>query len=135
MTKSKIVVNTFYEVTSAADIFECKECSAKIKQKLKSGSTNLTQHISVKHPELLSRLEQREEQHDQILNYYAKSTVSKKAKKLFEWVELVIMSNLPFAIVEDPILRKYAKMEPIYRNTLMPYLDKIGDAVRFMFYY
>ena len=69
MRKSKIIVNTLYEVTSAADIFEFKECGAKIKQKLKSGYKNLTQNISVKHPEMLSKLEQREEQQYQIMNY------------------------------------------------------------------
>ena len=69
MRKSKIIVNTLYEVTSAADIFQCKEWGAKIKQKLKSEYTNITQNISVKHPEMLSKLEQREEQQYQIMNY------------------------------------------------------------------
>ena len=131
MSKAKLVVSTFYYETSAADFFECKECGSKIKQKLKSGCTNLTQHISVKHPALLSKLDQRDESQDSIMSYCSKSSTSKKAKKIFEWVELVIMSNLPFSIVEDPILRKYTNIDPICRNTLMMYLEKIGDAVGF----
>ena len=55
--------------------------------------------------------------------------VSCKAKKYHDWIEWVIMTDSPSTFVENSYNRKYAKMDPISRNTFNTYKDRIHMVV------
>ena len=48
------------------------------------------------------------------------------------WNGLLSMSNLPFVFVESALTRKYSKMEPLSRNSLMKYLRLLTAEVEKM---
>ena len=58
--------------------------------------------------------------------------INKKASTVFGWLEWIVMSNLPFVFVESALTRKYSKMEPLSRNSLMKYLRLLTAEVEKM---
>ena len=42
-------------------------------------------------------------------------------KKIWNWLRMVILCNLPFSIVENPIFRECSNQDHISRHTLMKY--------------
>ena len=46
----------------------------------------------------------------------------KRGKNMFGWLELVVLGLRPFNFVEDEIIRKYVKLEPICVNTFKQHM-------------
>lgn len=51
---------------------------------------------------------------------------------MFGWLEWIVTSNLPFVFVESALTRKYSKMEPLSKKSLMKYLRLLTAEVEKM---
>ena len=55
--------------------------------------------------------------------------VTPAATNAHQWCDWVIMGDHPFSFVENPLTRKYAKLENISKPTLMKYLHALDSEV------
>lgn len=55
--------------------------------------------------------------------------VSKKQKTLFEWLDFIISTGLPFSMVENPKMRNVSKLDSISIKSLMKYMDVMTKSV------
>jgi hypothetical protein len=55
--------------------------------------------------------------------------VNKKGTKVFKWLEWIVMSNLPFTFVEDPLTKKNTNLESITDETVKEYLVLVTESV------
>ena len=130
-------------------LYRCNCCSAtenqdkKIKTKLykaNSGCSNLRQHIISQHEcqhQSIARnyfIQQARLINGNTLDNYNSSFtkfVSKKAKDIFAWLDLVIFADLPFSIVENKRFRDMTSnnVSPISRNTFTKYFLRTGFLV------
>ena len=62
------------------------------------------------------------------INSHVEKYIDDDIKEYFEWIELIIMGNHPFDIV-DKMFRKFAKRKGMAIKTLMKYLHLLGEAV------
>jgi molybdopterin-biosynthesis enzyme MoeA-like protein len=67
--------------------------------------------------------------HNGGMRAYFAPTVPEKAKNLFNWIEWVVMTDLPLYFVEDPYTRKNVRLTPISERTLIKYINKITDKI------
>ena len=56
-------------------------------------------------------------------------SITKQARNIYVWLEIVVMASQPFNFVEDQIFNKYLKLEPVSRPTLMKYLQLVTKKV------
>ena len=48
---------------------------------------------------------------------------------LYGWLELIVVTNQPFTIVENSVYAKHTKLKPVSRPTIMKYMDLITKRV------
>jgi hypothetical protein len=87
-------------------------CGATRSQILTKGVHNLLSHITKEHPDW-----------EDIMNN------NNDGAKVFNWMELVIMTNQTFSFVENPLIRRHSRLEPISVDTLMKYIKMVTTAV------
>ena len=81
-------------------------------------------HINEQHPNYQTEMENRH--HSTSLSTFA---VSKKAENVFSCVKRVTIKGLPFSFVEDESTRQFSKLEPISKQSLLSYMEKITVSV------
>ena len=140
MSFNKLIVAHFFEKgenfvehLKKKNIYKClcaeicgRECVSKhnsFSVIANSGYTNLRNHIKECIPDWESVYSNRGVGKCDIRNHIK---VDKESQKIFSWIELIIMENLPFAFVEKELPRKFAKYGPISKYTLMKYMDQLG---------
>ena len=140
MSFNKLVVAHFFEKGNdlienhkRKNIYRCRcsevcgrECVSKnnsFSVMANSGFTNLRNHIKECIPDWESIYNNRGIAVWDIRNHIK---VDKQTEKIYSWIELIIMENLPFAYVEKELPRIYSKFGPISKYTLMKYLDQLG---------
>jgi hypothetical protein len=70
--------------------------------------TTLANHVRKQHPKSIEEMEK---------NQPPVSVVSmKKARNVYEWINLIVEANLPFTIVNQEVYRKFSKFESICYN-------------------
>ena len=128
---SKVIAFTFFEEVSSIEKgsvtitkFKC-QCGTERSQNLKKGYQNLVSHIKENHKNWENIMESKALEGNSLITQF----VNKKASTVFGWVELVVVCNLPFTFVENPLIRKYNKLDSIARNTLMKYLKLLTIEV------
>jgi hypothetical protein len=130
--ENKDVCSTFFEnIRTEYDakgrlitIFRC-QCNLERRQDLKKGYGNLFQHIISKHPDYLDIMNAKHKENNAVMHQF----VNTKATNIFNWLEFIIMKNLPFSFVEDKIVQKQSKYEKISIESLMKYLYSLKKAV------
>lgn len=138
---SKEICEFYYKVTQRDDdgTHHCEcSCGVKRKFKLNTGYTNLMSHIKEQHPKHLEEMATvRSGGPRQAV------MVSKKSLNLFEWLNFVVMTGLPFSIVENKIMRSYVNyphiqwphllrithLDPISVDSLMKFLEDMTKYV------
>lgn len=64
------------------------------------------------------------------INSAFKSSISEEAREMYQWADYIIMSYSAFATVEDPLARKYFKMQRhVGTKYFMEVLQSLGDEV------
>lgn len=91
-----------------------------------SGYTNLFTHVQQDHPEYLSIFNRvAVDERLSLLRHFK----PKKGRVIFGWIELVILGLRPFSTVEDKVLRRYCRLDPICRDTFHLYMEKLVKVV------
>jgi len=106
---------------------KCTMCGNNIKQKKSSGYNNLVQHAAT-HSEWEKTARAVLESKGK-LKPSIELFLDKDSPATLVWIELVVMSNLPFRIVEDPVVLKNVKAKPVSRGVLQRRLVKTADIV------
>jgi hypothetical protein len=125
MYQSKDIVSTFFtKLEDSADgkgIYLCS-CGRRRVQNLKSGYGNLIGHIKTDHKDWEDVMKAKDKK-------VPSAFVNRKGANIFNWLEWIVMSNLPFTFVEDPLTRKQSKYESISDETIKKYLMLVTENV------
>jgi len=97
--------------------------NVKLIQKKGTGYSNLRQHVQNQHKDYENQINQYEH------NSKSSFIPSNSAKKVYNWLRMVILCNLPFSIVDNEIFRECSNQDPIARNTLMKYIKQLDLEV------
>jgi hypothetical protein len=88
-----------------------------------NGFTSCVQHVHRKHNDWESvRSEYVEAKGNGQITILDFTSVSKKARHIYEWFKWIIENNLPFSFVEKKRTRANVNLDPISRTTFMKYL-------------
>ena len=63
------------------------------------------------------------------MDAFLQPQVDSKFKDIFRWLQWIIKGKHPFTFVDDKYNRKYTKLDPICRTTLMKYMHGVYDRV------
>jgi hypothetical protein len=110
-----------YEKTDDVGFYQCKLCTTV--RKKSNGLSNLVSHIEFKHMDILKPfvVQQRSNSRGPI-NAYVRN-LSKDAKQYHDWIEWIVMADLPFTFVEDKYTKK--NLETIAKHTLLHYMELV----------
>ena len=112
------------EKTTAEQTWRCRECGKDITRlKSRGGWTMLTQHVKT-HKDW-EKTCQAAQVSGQMYNYVTR-TVSPRAVNAFNWIEWIVMDDLPFSFIEKRLTRKNTSLEPLSRSSLMKYLGALS---------
>ena len=120
---NKQIVDHFYVSTDSKDIYKCL-CGAKRKQNIKNGYHNLISHLQNHHSD-----------YEKAVSFGKQSTMnefastSKKTSNIYGWLEWTIMESREFSFCEKDLVRKYTKLEPLSRASLMKYMNMVTVKV------
>ncbi len=109
----EIVMFYFKKSNQSEDKWVCK-CGKVLIQRKGTGNTNLKNHIRSQHPNYLSMSTLIKP----LDNFVVFNSYSQKCNIMYGWIEQVCIGLKPFNFVEDPIIRKYSKLESISINIL-----------------
>ena len=56
-------------------------------------------------------------------------TVTKKEKRVYQWMEWVVMRNMPISEVDNELTRKLAGIDHINSKTLSKYVNKVANNI------
>lgn len=90
----------------------------------RKGYTNLAAHVKSGHPNWQAIMS-----HSEPTGLESWLSVTPKAINIFGWLDWIIMDNLPFSFVENPLTRKYTNLKPICTNTFMKYMEDLCKEV------
>ena len=109
---------------NSGDEWECK-CNAILKQKQKTGRTNLHQYLLKQHQASVEKVPANQK----VLIDTEFGIVNRKAVNIFSWLDWICNDLKPFSSVESEKPRTYTKLNPISRNTLTKYLHLISRKI------
>lgn len=128
MFTSKEIAATFFTKVSEEQTrdklliaYVCN-CGRTRVQNPKTGYGNLINHIKNDHNDWEDIMKAKDSKNPSTF-------VNKKGTKVFKWLEWIVMSNLPFQFVEDPLTRKNTSLESITDETVKKYLVLVTESV------
>ena len=106
---SKQIYHVFFNVNeSNPDLHNCKSCDRSISQKCKKGYINCVNHAQ-SHENwrtvMQDALAAERSETGSMLSFVTRR-VSAKAQNIHDWIEWIIMDDLPFSFVENKYARK-----------------------------
>jgi hypothetical protein len=135
--KGEVVVKHLFTLEDETlGLWQCKLCPSEAKRKKQGrngGYTNMITHLNASHPDwkkdLANAMRHENQMSANSLSSYFPKKVSPKSANLYGWLEWGIMGGQPFNFVDDCYVRRNTKREPISRNTLIKYIEKLGVIV------
>lgn len=122
MSISADVVKFYFRPAEEPENFQCQFCP--IKRKKNQGLTNLKSHIKDKHTDWKEIYEAASREGPGAMdNFVVKA--SSDAVNIHSWIEWILRCNEPPTFVESKYTRKYTSLDPISRNTLSKYMEKV----------
>lgn len=111
--------------------YTCKLCGVE-RLKNKSGFTNLNSHLDDKHKNWKKVVEQTKSSKGVkgSMDKFLKRDVDDKYKNIYRWINWIIKGKHPFSYVENIYARKYSKLTPICKSTLMKYMEAVYERVK-----
>ena len=112
-----------FEDTGIDDRWKCWICT--IERRKVSGWTNLISHLESKHLQTLTEdVKKLTGDRKGPTNSHLRN-LSQDAKDYHDWIEWLVMSDLPFTFVESRYTRKNSRVNAISRPTLMQYMNEV----------
>lgn len=128
--KGKDIYECFWEpIDGEPRKHKCKMCDTIRNCNVgKSGYQNLKDHMIGQHPGWQATLERflgGSGPMDAFVRH-----ISPKAHNVFGWLDYTINGNKPLNSCEDPLVRKYSKLEKVSVKTLKKYMKLVRDKVK-----
>ena len=108
---------------------KCLRCGIVRTQRLRSGYSNLKDHLQTEHPDWQETMKVFYAEGRGPMDTYV-SQASSKAKSIHGWLEWTIMDNNSFSFCEGKLTRKYSTLNDVSSKTLMKYVKLTADKVR-----
>jgi hypothetical protein len=64
------------------------------------------------------------------MDKFLQKKVDDKYKNIYRWINWIIKGKLPFSFVENRLARKYSRLDPICRKTLMKYMNAVYERLK-----
>ena len=93
---------------------ECNLCKNHCSIPIKTSYTNAKIHMSTNHQnyeELMKEKQLTGSMNNQTLDRFCLNNVSSEAIDIYKWLELIVLRNEPFSIVEDPLMRAFGNIQ------------------------
>jgi hypothetical protein len=134
-SNSKQVCEYFYIESGPEGEWKCRKCG-NVKAK-NGGWTNLLNHLKscLGKSYMETFLEAKRSQKSQQMSHFTGQHVSNAEKEVFEWIEFIVMKNLPMMFVDCPFTRRMCRAKPISSKTLRRHimslvaLEKIQEVL------
>ena len=94
----------------------CPESKNPIRQKEKSGFTNLRNHINNVHPDWVTK---------QTAQCTFEKYLRPKSSNIYGWMKKVVLNCQPLSIVENQIELEFTTLKPVCRRTLKSAISKV----------
>lgn len=113
------------------------QCRCGTKRKSGRGYANFMSHITSQHPEDYRKFQETNEDDVSVSNDQPGATsggdctlfFSKKAVQIHAWLELIILSLLPFSILNSDVLKRHIKYKPMTYHTFIKYMSRLTATV------
>ncbi len=118
----------FYFTALQKQLWQCKKC---LKNKAKSGGwTNLLSHLRtcVGGDYEATFLEYKKHASPVTSNFFIR--VSDREKEMHQWINFVVMKNLPMSFVDCPHTRDICRLRPISGRTLRRHIIALRDILK-----
>ena len=134
--KGKLYLKHWFEAFEEPDdkgkTHKCKMCDSRVKWKGKTtGYKTFIQHV-LGHSDWRETMERCINSNlrgplDEVFTVTKK--ISNKAKNIYGWIEQIVFGSMPFSISEDEIFVKYSTLSPVSTDTIVKYIEKLGEVV------
>ncbi|ETK89060.1 hypothetical protein L915_06788, partial [Phytophthora nicotianae] len=101
-------LSAFFCVHLGQGVFRCKICNKERKQVPGSGYSNLLAHLAGKHEGYEAVYASSQSNSSSSLQAFG--FVSEESSHLFQWIQWVVMRNMPVSEVEDDLTRAMSKL-------------------------
>ena len=129
-TKGADIYSVFWEpVDGHENKHKCKRCGIQRSQRVKSGYSNLKDHLNAEHPDWPDIMKTFYADGRGPMDMYV-AQISSKAKAIHGWMEWTLMDNNAFSFCEGKYTRKYSILADVDSQTLMKYVKLTADKVR-----
>ena len=129
-TKGADIYSVFWQpVDGQENRHKCLRCGIVRTQRLRSGYSNLKDHLQTEHPDWQETMKVFYAEGRGPMDTYV-SQASSKAKNIHGWLEWTIMDNNSFSFCEGKLTRKYSTLNDVSSKTLMKYVKLTADKVR-----
>ncbi|RLN87487.1 hypothetical protein BBJ28_00025084 [Nothophytophthora sp. Chile5] len=110
MVSNKLLC-AFFFTPLGQGLFRCKTCGLNRKQVAGSGYSNLLAHLAGKHEGYEAQFASFQNNSNRPLQSFG--FVPVEASHLFQWIQWIVMRNMPIHEVEDPLTRTMSKLQPV----------------------
>ena len=118
----------YYFIPSEGTSWQCKKCD-NIKSK-NGGWTNLLSHLkSCIGPDYEYQYERMRKSTGGNLNGYF-HRMSNAEKEMHDWIELLVMKNLPLSFVDCPFVRQQSRLKSVSSKTVQKHLLTLSSIVQ-----
>lgn len=137
--ESNDMYHCFFQPTEDSKVHTCLECSKiehnirnKVKFSIASGYNNAWSHVRNHHPnysEVITAYVETKKKESPSAMMMNNFKVTKFSQDLYGWLQMIIMADNSFSIVENKIYQSFSKYGTISRPTIMKYLNLLHKKV------
>ena len=111
------------------DFWKCNICKRDIKQKDKTGYSNLQSHITTHVPDYVTAYNKAKAEGSVGGSLDSFGFINQRTKDLHDWMKWIVDRNLPLHEIEENSTRKVVTMQSFSVETLTKYMRKVTEAV------
>ncbi|GMF63056.1 unnamed protein product [Phytophthora fragariaefolia] len=125
MVSNKQLSEYFFDL-EAPGHFKCRCCGKIRKQAVTNGFSNLTSHLTDKHPQHVEDYQEFEKSGCKTLDNFG--FVTDYACTIYHWIPWVVERNMPIEEVDNKLTRNMSRWSSVSSRTLKKYMVLAGRA-------
>ncbi|KUF85786.1 Cellobiose dehydrogenase [Phytophthora nicotianae] len=120
-------LSAFFYAPLCQGLFRCNICGSTRKQAGGTGYSNLIAHLDGKHAGYDAQYTAAQGDNDSPLESFG--FVAEELSHLFQWIQWIIMRNMPVHEVEDAFTRAMSKLRPVTVKSVQKCMEGIAIKV------
>ncbi|OWY92297.1 hypothetical protein PHMEG_00038761 [Phytophthora megakarya] len=124
---SNKLLTAFFFTPLGQGLFRCKQCGRDRKQVVGFGYSNLLAHLVGKHAGFEAQYASFQSNSHRPLQAFG--FIAEEASDLFQWIQWIIMRNMPIQEVEDELTRAMSKLRPVTVKAVKKCMEGIAIKV------